>query len=395
MDFSRLNASLRNSLVYKSFDFSLNLKPNILNDSFKANSSTPKNATNEASIEEKKAYEKVFTQKVDKKVLDAERGMTTIYFRDPITQKLTRSALSTESLSRLGQEFDQKELTRRNDGSYILSGKAENFIAGWYADIAYTRGYLAADKDKDGYFSTAELENTRGGFTLNGFKNAFGEEFLNSFEVKSYMSLALEDVQSFKNTTHTGEYGSKTIGLELDRSLKNDKNFDGKITYEESGAIEAEFGDETIESEDEFFVSLRQIIKLFSGGTETLDLKIKDVLDKLDKGVKYDELEEAEKSLLKMNLAQELFDERKAEDGTTYLEFNEGKFKSFYENFVQSFKLKSAKFLGLSASEASKLDYEKLSTIVKELNTTMIQTNSTSLDDVNAIMGLKKVDMIV
>ncbi|NDJ26474.1 hypothetical protein DMB95_00665 [Campylobacter sp. MIT 12-8780] len=395
MDFSRLNASLRNSLVYKSFDFSLNLKPNILNDSFKANSSTPKNATNEASIEEKKAYEKVFTQKVDKKVLDAERGMTTIYFRDPITQKLTRSALSTESLSRLGQEFDQKELTRRNDGSYILSGKAENFIAGWYADIAYARGYLAADKDKDGYFSTAELENTRGGFTLNGFKNAFGEEFLNSFEVKSYMSLALEDVQSFKNTTHTGEYGSKTIGLELDRSLKNDKNFDGKITYEESGAIEAEFGDETIESEDELFVSLRQIIKLFSGGTETLDLKIKDVLDKLDKGVKYDELEEAEKSLLKMNLAQELFDERKAEDGTTYLEFNEGKFKSFYENFVQSFKLKSAKFLGLSANEASKLDYEKLSTIVKELNTTMIQTNSTSLDDVNAIMGLKKVDMIV
>lgn len=49
----------------------------------------------------------------------------------------------------------------------------------------------------------------------------------------------------------------------------------------------------------------------------------------------------------------------------------------------------------LSASEVSKLDYEKLSTIVKELNTTMIQTNSTSLDNVNAIIGLKKVDMIV
>ncbi|EOI4432688.1 hypothetical protein ACMT1J_001218 [Campylobacter jejuni] len=30
-------------------------------------------------------------------------------------------------------------MTKRLDGSYILSGKAENFVAGWCADIAYTR----------------------------------------------------------------------------------------------------------------------------------------------------------------------------------------------------------------------------------------------------------------
>ncbi|ENZ0449506.1 hypothetical protein ACFKID_001710 [Campylobacter jejuni] len=47
---------------------------------------------------------------------------------------------------------------------HILNGKAENFVAGWYADIAYTRAYVASDRNNDGYLEDYELEDTKSGF---------------------------------------------------------------------------------------------------------------------------------------------------------------------------------------------------------------------------------------
>ncbi|MBX1797683.1 hypothetical protein I9D91_00230 [Campylobacter jejuni] len=52
--------------------------------------------------------EKVFNQKVSDKVKKAERGMTTIYFRDPITNKLVRSALSSTAIIKWGLNLTKK-----------------------------------------------------------------------------------------------------------------------------------------------------------------------------------------------------------------------------------------------------------------------------------------------
>ncbi|KAJ9901522.1 hypothetical protein LI968_03545 [Campylobacter jejuni] len=84
--------------------------------------------------------------------------MTTIYFRGPITNKLVRSALSSTAINKLEIEFDKEDMTKRLDGSYILSGKVENFVAGWYADI------VASDRNNDGYLEDCELEDTKSGF---------------------------------------------------------------------------------------------------------------------------------------------------------------------------------------------------------------------------------------
>lgn len=96
--------------------------------------------------------------------------MTTIYFRDPITNKLVRSALSSTAINKMGIEFDKEDMTKRLDGSYILNGKAENFVAGWYADIAYTRAYVASDRNNDGYLEDYELEDTKKWFCSTGNK---------------------------------------------------------------------------------------------------------------------------------------------------------------------------------------------------------------------------------
>lgn len=190
MNLSALNFT--GATVFKRFEFNLNAKPKILAQSQNSSANSHKierQSNNEASASEKKEYEKVFNARISDEVRRAEAGMTTIYFRDPITRKLTRSALSGESLSALGREFGSDDLKKRADGSYILSGKAENFVAGWYADIAYTRGYLKADKNADGFFSESELKNVRSGFVAQTLENTDTGEISNLSFVESYIKL--------------------------------------------------------------------------------------------------------------------------------------------------------------------------------------------------------------
>jgi len=33
----------------------------------------------------------------------------------------------------------------------LLKGEVEEFVSSWYADIAYKRGYIQADENKDGF----------------------------------------------------------------------------------------------------------------------------------------------------------------------------------------------------------------------------------------------------
>lgn len=117
----------------------------------------------------------------------------------------------------------------------------------------------------------------------------------------------------------------------------------------------------------------------FSKFNQNNIIEIKDILDKLGKGAKYEELSDDEQSLLKMHLANKIFDEAQDEKTrSTKLVYNPDKFKIFYEGFVNLFKERSAKMLGLKPEEASKLNYENLSQIVGEMKQTYFDTNSTS-----------------
>lgn len=415
MDLSALNFG--NSLVYKRFEFNQNAKPRILMEKSTATSTDAKHkdANKEASVDEKHEYEKVFNARVSDEVKRAEAGMTTIYFRDPITQKLTRSALSGESLSTLGREFGSDDLTQRADGSYILSGKAENFVAGWYADIAYTRGYLKADKNGDGFYNEQELKNVRSGFTAQVLHNSTtGEIALDASFVESYIELGgnytnIATKERFEDSPASSkrEFGSATIGIELDKTIKNDKNLDGKITYEEIDKDSTTLQVRSV-SEPEFewelfrYRASNHNIKPFFkdeygnylGKTlddeKTSDMLTKKALDRLGQGVAFDDLDGEEQAFLKFNLADELFDKKYDENGNVVeLIFNEEKFQKFYAEFKESFKQRSAEFLGLSSEDASKLDYENLSQIVDEIYSTYISTNATSVSYIGDTINLR------
>ncbi|HBD2739834.1 TPA: hypothetical protein KIL14_001663, partial [Campylobacter jejuni] len=319
--------------------------------------------------------EKVFNQKVGDKVKKAERGMTTIYFRDPITNKLVRSALSSTAINKMGIEFDKEDMTKRLDGSYILSGKAENFVAGWYADIAYTRAYVASDRNNDGYLEDYELEDTKSGFVAQ-------ETNLGLF-VQSYTQLngSVDTLFGFEkdfremrpDDTKDTDYAGRTIGLELDKMIRKDGDFNGELGFSETGmqAVKTKAPNSGWTES----VGILTLTKF----DQTNTMEIKDILDKLGKGVKYDDLSEDEKSLLKMQLSDKIFDEvEDKETGNKKLVFNLDKFKIFYEGFVDLFKQRSAKMLGLKPEDATKLNYDNLGEIVNEMKQTYFDTNSTS-----------------
>lgn len=339
--------------------------------------------------------------------------MTTIYFRDPITRKLTRSALSGESLSALGREFGSDDLKKRADGSYILSGKAENFVAGWYADIAYTRGYLKADKNADGFFSESELKNVRSGFIAQTLENTDTGEISNLSFVESYIKLdgdfttPFNENKAFKETATSlqGDFGSKTIGIELDKMIKKDKNLDGKLTYNEMGGERLQA--ETTRARGDLFNAAEMAFAAINfkklntqkglnnpdgiilNNAKTSDMWVKQSLDKLASGVEFDDLNSNEQAILKWHLRDKIFDEKKDEFDNTYLEFNKEKFENFYAEFKESFQQRSAEFLGLSSKDIGGLDYENLSKIVDELYNTFLDTYSTSISTISDTINLR------
>lgn len=414
MNLSALNFT--GATVFKRLEFNLNAKPKILTQSQNSSANSHKierQSNNEASASEKKEYEKVFNARISDEVRRAEAGMTTIYFRDPITRKLTRSALSGESLSALGREFGSDDLKKRADGSYILSGRAENFVAGWYADIAYTRGYLKADKNADGFFSESELKNVRSGFIAQTLENTDTGEISNLSFVESYIKLdgdfttPFNENKAFKETATSlqGDFGSKTIGIELDKMIKKDKNLDGKLTYNEMGGERLQT--ETTRARGELFnaaemafaaVNFKKLNAqkglnnpdgIILNNAKTSDMWVKQSLDKLASGVEFDDLNSNEQAILKWHLRDKIFDEKKDEFDNTYLEFNKEKFENFYAEFKESFQQRSAEFLGLSSKDIGGLDYKNLSKIVDELYNTFLDTYSTSISTIGDTINLR------
>lgn len=155
-----------------------------------------------------------------------------VYFKDEISGEYIKIGLSDENLAKLESVFGKQDFFTRNDGSQILSGKAESFVAGWFGDIAYKRGYASSDSDNNGYLSQDELANTNSGFTAHGIYNLYNMNTI-SQSTESYMKLG-EDFKNKHITSYAaGKYASDSIEAELNKTLLNDKNSDGKITYGE------------------------------------------------------------------------------------------------------------------------------------------------------------------
>lgn len=271
------------------------------------------------------------------KVKDVQKDLQTIYFRDPLSKELTQSALSSESIARLKEAFGSGDFYTRKDGSLILNGKAENFVSGWYGDIAYTREYLKADKNQDGFMEKTELDETKSGFMGVGYFIREGQKIVLSVDLQTKSYLKLKNVY-YKSD----KFAAPTLALELDKTLKNDKNLDGiiknsdvlsleELIEADKATIEGSLGGNTKE------VKLYTLLDLMIRDEENLKLVNKLAQNDFD----IDKLDEEELKKLKENFSF-LF------DGDV---FNKEKAKEFYENLEKEFKTKNETIFKTSSED--------------------------------------------
>ena len=213
-----------------------------------------------------------------------------VYFKDDTSGEFIKIGLSDENLEKLQRVFGKQDFFTKSDGSQILSGKAESFVAGWFGDIAYKRGYASSDANGDGYLSQDELANTNSGFTSHGVFNLYSMTDT-STSTESYMKLG----DSFKNQHSSsyaaGKYASDSIEKELNKTIQNDKNSDGKIAYGEimdkneheqdvTDIITAIVGDKIEQINVGEDLLAKALLQQFMGGVSSLNAEQKAVLAK-------------------------------------------------------------------------------------------------------------------
>ena len=157
-------------------------------------------------------------------------------FIDPVTKKYVIASLENETLDKLRGKFGSDNVVEKEDGSIRLTGDAEAFVSGWFADIAYKREFLTADANSDGQLTEDEYNNTWNDF---GIENQSMTEFSSGEEKLLFSGEKI--IQFYGNASNDVGYRNyrefdiaTSLDDELNTTLQGDVDFDGKMTLKEA-----------------------------------------------------------------------------------------------------------------------------------------------------------------
>lgn len=182
------------------------------------------NARAESSLQREAEQDSLAPQEIKEsikaKLVGQDSNYKLVLFDDATSGERVSALLSKENLERLQEKFNQKDFYAREDGLMRLSGKAEAYVSGWYAQIVSGEvGAQKADLDRDGKFSDKERGLIQDGYT---FKLAEKGILNNGMAVYSVATNAKAD-----------DTKVRTIEDLLDNFITQDKNLDGEISVQE------------------------------------------------------------------------------------------------------------------------------------------------------------------
>lgn len=182
------------------------------------------NARAESSLQREAEQDLLAPQEIKEsiktKLVGQDSNYKLVLFDDATSGERVSALLSKENLERLQEKFNKKDFYARDDGLMRLSGKAEAYVSGWYAQIvAGEVGAQKADLDRDGKFSDQERGLIQDGYT---FKLAEKGILNNGMAVYSVATNAKAD-----------DTKVRTIEDLLDNFITQDKNLDGEINVQE------------------------------------------------------------------------------------------------------------------------------------------------------------------
>ena len=157
-----------------------------------------------------------------------------VFFTDIVSGQKISVNLSDKNLNDLQNTFGTSQVKQNKDGTYELSGQAQNLVAGWFGDIAYQRGYLQADADKNGSLDANEFKNTKAGMGIDA--NITYQNGGISVQTQTYSYAQVNKQKNdFSSTSNNFESVStaNTISKELNNTLSKDKDKDGVLKLSE------------------------------------------------------------------------------------------------------------------------------------------------------------------
>ncbi len=168
--------------------------------------------------------------KTNQNTNELSKNTTSTIFKDPTNEKLVTVSLENSTIEKLQNQFGKNSIIKNENGSVTLNEKAQNFVAGWFADIAYVRDYLKADTDSDGILNEEEYKNTKNGVQINS--NITFDK--NDFIVKEEITDSYLKTDELLFNVYRTEKKEGSLDEELNHTLNIDKNFDGNITLQEA-----------------------------------------------------------------------------------------------------------------------------------------------------------------
>lgn len=154
-----------------------------------------------------------------KSKLTRDSNYQLVLFDDPTSGERVSALISKENMERLQEKFNKKDFYAREDGNMRLSGKAEAYVSGWYAEIMGNVGAQRADLNQDGKFSENERGLLRDGYS---FELSQSQSFGNPISV-----LLVE------GNTKSDDTEVRTTEDLLDNFISQDKDLNGKISVQE------------------------------------------------------------------------------------------------------------------------------------------------------------------
>ena len=198
-----------------------------------------------------------------------------VSFKDKVSGNTINLRLTDENLAKLKTYFGSQNFDKDKNGQITLKGEAENFVSGWFGDIAYKRNYVGADTDKKGFLKDSEKGDTLAGYSANTEYKTEGSNVsvVNFNGVSSYLPYS----------KHYDDTLPNTIEKALNATLKADTNMDGYLNLGELQSKEQiiKYAKKTIQTDSldkpNVFVDIKELLRKMTQESQELIKKRLDI----------------------------------------------------------------------------------------------------------------------
>ncbi|RBQ27748.1 MULTISPECIES: hypothetical protein [Arcobacteraceae] len=205
-------------------------------------------------------------------------------FIDPVSGQNVSVSLENSTIEKLQNQFGKKNVVKDEAGNVSLEANAQDFVAGWFADIAYAREFLKADKNGDGILSEDEYHTTRNSMGIEEY-NCFDQDnfIVKDRVLESYLIAENIYINPYRTGTNV-----TSLDDELNYTLNLDKDFDGNITLQEAYEGESSVSKKIQENLISFLADKNSFIYKTVIGEKYFTQALNYILEIMDKGENLD-----------------------------------------------------------------------------------------------------------